>query len=101
MIKTTKFTKNYADSYKEQKMRYRIQNIVILEELENGDTVRDIVYEELTEQEFLIRYLADPDLVYWAYHDDGSRDMYRKGKHYATIHADGTVTNIPGITAKK
>lgn len=78
-------------------MKYKIQNIIILEELD-GVEIRDIVYQDVSEEEFLLKYLQNPNLVYWAYHDDGSRDMYRKGKHYATVHADGTVTNIPGIT---
>lgn len=78
-------------------MKYKIQNIIILEQLD-GVEVRDIVYQELTEEEFLVRYLQNPELVYWAIHDDGTRDMYRKNKHYATVHPDGTVTNIPGIT---
>ena len=75
-------------------MKYKIQNIIILEELEN-ETVHDIVYHELTEQEFLVKYLQNPDLIYWAIHDDGSKDMYRKGSHIASVDALGNIKNIP------
>ena len=77
-------------------MRYKIQNIIVLEELEN-ETVHDIVYLDLNEQEFLVKYLQNPDVIYWAIHDDGTRDFYRKGKHMVSVDIIGNITNIPGI----
>jgi hypothetical protein len=77
-------------------MKYKIQNVVVLEELD-GVEIRDIVYEELSEQEFLVKYLQNPDLMYWAIHDDGTRDFYRNGKHMANVDVNGLATNIPGI----
>ena len=74
-------------------MKYKVQNIIILEELEN-ETVHDIVYQELTEQEFLVKYLQNPDLIYWAIHDDGTRDMYRKGYHIARVDKLGNIRNM-------
>jgi hypothetical protein len=77
-------------------MKYKIQNIVVLEELD-GVEIRDIVYQELNEQEFLVKYLQNPNLMYWAIHDDGSKDYYRDGKHMANIDASGKATNMLGI----
>jgi hypothetical protein len=73
-------------------MKYKIQNIIILEELD-GVEIRDIVYQELTEQEFLIKYLQNPSLIYWQIHDDGSRDYYRNNKHTASIDEFGNAKN--------
>ena len=81
-------------------MKYKIQEVITISSDDDVE-IRDIIYHDLTEQEFLVRYLANPDLVYWAIHDDGTRDMYRKNKHMARVHPDGSVTNIPGITGQK
>jgi len=72
-------------------MKYKIQNIIILEELEN-ETVHDIIYHELTEQEFLMKYLKNPRLTYWQIEDDGTKHHYRDGKLMVTIR-DGIVVN--------
>jgi hypothetical protein len=77
-------------------MKYKIQNVVVLEVLD-GVEIRDIIYEELSEQEFLVKYLQNPDLMYWVIHDDGTRDFYRNGKHMANVDVNGLATNIPGI----
>ena len=72
-------------------MKYKIQNTIILEELEN-ETVHDIIYHELTEQEFLMKYLKNPRLTYWQIEDDGTKHHYRDGKLMVTIR-DGIVAN--------
>jgi len=77
-------------------MKYKIQNTQVIEE-KDGVEIRDIVYEDLTEQEFLVKYLQNPSLIYWQLHDDGSRDYYRNGKHMANVDVNGLATNIPGI----
>ena len=72
-------------------MKYKIQNIIILEELEN-ETVHDIIYHELDEQEFLVEYLKNPRLIYWQIEDDGTKHHYKDGKLMVTIR-DGIVVN--------
>jgi len=80
-------------------MKYKIQDTITVID-EHGQEIREIIYNEFTEQEFLIKYLKNPDLMYWQIHDDGSRDYYRKNKHMATVDAQGNVTNIAGIPTK-
>jgi len=77
-------------------MKYKIQNTVVIDE-QDGVEIRDIIYEELNEQEFLVKYLQNPSLIYWQLHDDGSRDYYRNGQHTANIDSQGNARNIPGI----
>lgn len=72
-------------------MKYKIQNIIILEELEN-ETVHDIIYHELDEQEFLVEYLKNPRLAYWKIEDNGTKHHYKDGKLMVTIR-DGIVVN--------
>ena len=64
-------------------MKYRIQKIIILEELEN-ETVKDIIYQELDEQEFLVHYLKDPNLSYWKI-DGSTKYHYKNNKLIATV----------------
>jgi hypothetical protein len=72
-------------------MKYRIQKIIILEELEN-ETVKDIIYQELDEQEFLVHYLKDPMMSYWVTDDNNIKRHYKNGKLVVTIE-NGIVTN--------
>jgi hypothetical protein len=60
-------------------MKYKIQQIIILEELEN-ETVKDIVLKEFTEQEFLVEYLKNPRLTYWKIDDSGNKFYYKNGE---------------------
>ena len=99
ILKNAKNHEKYRVSYtgfihQGTKMKYKIQNTVIIEE-KDGVEVRDIVYEELNEQDFLVKYLQNPSLIYWQLHDDGSRDYYRNGRHTASIDPLGIAKNIP------
>jgi hypothetical protein len=72
-------------------MKYRIPEHIIIEETPDA-VIKDIIYHELNEQEFLIHYLQDPLLSYWQDHDDGTRQHYNKGKLVVTIK-NGVVVN--------
>jgi len=76
-------------------MKYKIQNVITMET--NDGTINDIIYQELSEQEFLVKYLKDPNMIYWKIYEDGSRDYYSKGSHMAHVDTNGNATNIAGI----
>ena len=69
-------------------MRYQIQNT---------NNKNEIYYEDISESAFLLKYLKNPNLMYWQIRDDGTRDFYRKRKHMTRILPDGTVITMPGI----
>jgi hypothetical protein len=77
-------------------MKYKVQNTIVVENID-GVEIRDIVYQELTEQEFLVKYLQNPDLIYWQIYDDGTRDYYRNNKLTARVDVNGNAKNIPDI----
>jgi len=72
-------------------MKYRIPETIIIEQKEN-ETIKDIIYHELTEQEFLVEYLKNPKLAYWQDYPNGTREHYKNGKLMVTIK-DSIVVN--------
>ena len=62
----------------------------------DNEIIKDIVYHELTEQEFLIHYLKDPKLAYWTVEDNNIKKFYKHGRLMATIE-NGVVTNHTSI----
>lgn len=67
-------------------MKYKIPQTIILEELEN-ETIKDIVFNELNEQEFLVHYLKNPRLTYLKIDDMGNRFYYKNGELISINHA--------------
>ena len=86
LLENAKFTRN-----KGTKMKYRIPETIILQTIDN-ETIKDIVYHELNEQEFLVEYLKNPKLSYWQDHPDGTKQHYKNGKLMVTIFGD-QITN--------
>lgn len=72
-------------------MKYKIPNHVIVEQ-KDKETIKDIVYNELNEQEFLVEYLKNPRLNYWKIYSDSHREMYSDGLLMVTIK-DSIVVN--------
>lgn len=72
-------------------MKYRIPEHIIISQTDT-ETVKDIIYHELTEAEFLVEYLKNPRLTYWQDYDDGTRQNYKNGKLMFTIK-DNVVVN--------
>jgi len=72
-------------------MKYQIQETIIVEE-NDTETVKDFVYRNLTEQEFLVEYLRNPKLAYWVLENENTKQYYKNGKLMVTIR-DGVVTN--------
>jgi len=62
-------------------MKYKIEKVIIIEENGN-DTVKEIVYQHIDEQEFLVELLKNPKLTYWAEDDYGTKIHYRNGKKW-------------------
>lgn len=73
-------------------MKYQIPEHIIIEQ-NDTETIKDIIYHELTEQEFLMKYLKNPRLAYWTVDEDtGTKHHYRDGRLMVTIR-DGIVVN--------
>jgi hypothetical protein len=72
-------------------MKYRIPEVIIIEQ-NDTETIKDIIYHELDEAEFLIEYLRNPRLSYWTADDQGTKYHYKNGKLMATVK-DGVVIN--------
>lgn len=72
-------------------MKYRIPETIIIEE-NDTEMIKDVIYHELTEPEFLVEYLKNPLLSYWKEHDCGMRQHYKNGKLMVTIK-DSIVIN--------
>lgn len=72
-------------------MKYRIPETIIIEQ-NDTETVKDIVFKELDEQEFLVELLKNPQMPYWATAEDGTRSYYKNGKLLATVKGS-TVIN--------
>ena len=72
-------------------MKYRIPEHVIIEETPDA-IIKDIIYHELDEQEFLVEYLRNPRLTYWVTDDQGTKYHYKNGILMASIE-NGVVTN--------
>jgi hypothetical protein len=72
-------------------MKYRIPEHVIIEQ-NDTETIKDIIYHELDEQEFLVEYLRNPKLTYWVTDDDNIKRHYKNGILMASIE-NGVVTN--------
>jgi len=53
-------------------MKYRIPEHIIISQTDT-EIIKDIVYHELTEAEFLVEYLRNPGLTYWQDHPDGTK----------------------------
>jgi len=73
------------------KMKYRIPEVIIIEQ-NDTETIKDIIYHELTEQEFLVEYLRNPRLTYWVAEEDGTKHHYKNGRLVVTIK-NGVVVN--------
>jgi hypothetical protein len=76
---------------KETKMKYRIPEHITIQTIDN-ETIKDIIYHELDEQEFLVEYLKNPKLAYWIIDDFGVKKHYKNGELQVTIDGDN-VTN--------
>jgi hypothetical protein len=72
-------------------MKYQISEHVIIEETPDA-IIKDIIYHELDEQEFLVEYLKNPRLTYWVTDDDNIKRHYKNGILMASIE-NGVVTN--------
>lgn len=72
-------------------MKYRIPETIIIEQ-NDTETVKDIIYHELTEEEFLVEYLKNPRLAYWVSEDDGTKHHYKNGRLMASVK-DSMVIN--------
>jgi len=72
-------------------MKYRIPEHITIQTIDN-ETIKDIIYHELNEQEFLVEYLRNPRLSYWKDYPDGTKEHYKNGKLMATIK-DSIVVN--------
>jgi hypothetical protein len=72
-------------------MKYRIPEVIIIEQ-NDTETIKDIIYHELTEQEFLVEYLRNPRLTYWVAEEDGTKHHYKNGRLVVTIK-NGVVVN--------
>jgi hypothetical protein len=73
-------------------MKYTIPETIVISKI-GHEEVRDIIYHELTEQEFLVEYLKNPNLAYWTTDDDNNtKRHYKNGLLMATVR-DGIVIN--------
>jgi len=73
-------------------MKYRIPEHIIIEETDAG-TIKDIIFHELSEQEFLVEYLKNPKLNYWQDHPDGTKQHYKNGKLMVTIFENQVINH--------
>jgi hypothetical protein len=64
-------------------MKYQISEHITIQTIDN-ETIKDIVFHELTEQEFLVHYLKDPNLSYWKI-DGDTKYHYKNNKLIATV----------------
>lgn len=60
-------------------MKYRIPEHITIQTIDN-ETIKDIIFHELDESEFLVHYLKDPELTYTKILDDGTRLHYLQGR---------------------
>jgi hypothetical protein len=73
-------------------MKYQIPEHIIIEQ-NDTETIKDIIYHELDEQEFLVEYLKNPRLAYWTVDEDSNtKQHYKNGSLMVTIR-DGIVVN--------
>ena len=77
-------------------MKYTIRETIEFETKHHG-TVRDFVYTDVTEQEFLIKYLQNPRMNYVTEDDLGVKRYYNRGE--LEITRDGN--NIINHTNKQ
>jgi hypothetical protein len=73
-------------------MKYRIPEYIVIEQNDN-ETVKDIIYHEFNEQEFLIKFLQNPRLSYWKDSPDGTKQHYRNGELQVTIKDSVVINN--------
>lgn len=73
-------------------MKYRIPEHVIISQTDT-EIIKDIIYHELTEAEFLVEYLRNPKLTYWQDHPDGTRQNYKNGKLMVTIFENQVINH--------
>jgi len=72
-------------------MKYQIPEHIIIEQ-NDTETIKDIIYHELDEQEFLVEYLKNPKLTYWQIVNDTTKHHYKNGNLMVTVK-DGMITN--------
>lgn len=73
-------------------MKYRIPETIIIEQ-NDTETIKDVIFHELDEQEFLVEYLRNPRLSYWQDHPDGTRQHYKNNKLMVTIFGDQVINH--------
>lgn len=72
-------------------MKYRIPEHILLQTIDN-EQIKDVIFHELTEAEFLVEYLKNPSLNYWKIYSETHREMYSDGHLMVTIQ-DSIITN--------
>lgn len=74
-------------------MKYTIRETIEVETIHHG-TVKDFKYDDVTEQEFLVRYLKDPKMTYITEDDLGVKRYYNRGKLEVTRNGLEVINHI-------
>jgi hypothetical protein len=80
-------------------MKYRIPETIIIEQ-NDTEIIKDIIYHELNEAEFLVEYLRNPRLSYWQDYPNGTKEHYKNGRLMVTIR-DSIVVNHSFLDKKR
>ena len=73
-------------------MKYTIRETILFE-TRHHEVVNDFTYTDVTEQEFLLRYLQNPRLNYITEDDLGVRRHYSRGVLQVTRDGDKVVNH--------
>jgi hypothetical protein len=74
------------------KMKYTIRETIDFETIHHG-IVKDFKYTDVTEQEFLVRYLKDPKMNYITEDSQGVKRYYNRGELEVTRDGDKVINH--------